>query len=117
MSFITSWRIKDRQAFYAPLLANSPSCFDIGANNGEYTAAFLSLGARQIVAVEPQADLVRFIEAAFPEDVQSGRVIARAAAVGAEHGKANLFTGPDAARSMSSPENSPGGMTGLAGAT
>jgi len=102
MQFISSWRIKDRQRFFAPLLPERAYCFDIGANYGEYTAAFLSLGARRVVAIEPQSCLVKFIEAAFFEEVRSGRVVTRSAAVGAEQGKAKLFIGPDPARRMSS---------------
>jgi len=102
MQFISNWRIKDRQRFFAPLLPERAYCFDIGANYGEYTAAFLSLGARRVVAIEPQGSLVTFIEAAFFEEVRSGRVVTRSAAVGAEQGKAKLFIGPDPARTMSS---------------
>ena len=101
MQFITGWRMKHRQMFYAPLLPDRPYCFDIGANHDEYTAAFLSLGAR-VVAVEPQASCIKFIDAAFSEEVTSGRVVTRSAAVGAGQGKAELFIGPDPARSMSS---------------
>ena len=101
MQFISSWRIKDRQRFFAPLLPDGAYCFDIGANYGEYTAAFLSLGARRVVAIEPQASLLECVEAAFCEEIKSGRVVTRSAAVGAEQGKAELFIGPDPARSMS----------------
>ena len=102
MQFLSSGRIKDRQRFFAPLLPDRAFCFDIGANYGEYTAAFLSLGARRVVAIEPQSSLIEFIEAAFFEEVKSGRLVTRSAAVGAEQGKAELFIGPDPARSMSS---------------
>jgi len=94
--------MKHRQMFYAQLLPDHPYCFDIGANYGEHTAAFLSLSARQVVAVEPQAYCVKFIDAAFSEEVKSGRVITRSTAVGAKKGRAALFVGPDPARSMSS---------------
>src|SRR5262245_33059086 len=64
--FSTSWRIKDRQHFFASLLPLNALCFDVGANHGEHTAAFLSLGARRVVAVEPQPEVAKFIVEAFP---------------------------------------------------
>jgi len=101
MAFITNWRIKDRQSFFAPLLPSNAFCLDIGANYGEYTAAFLSLGARRVVAVEPQPEVARFIEESFPNEVNSGRVIVCAQAVGSKNGVAPLFPAQDAGKSMS----------------
>lgn len=101
MAFLTSWRIKDRQRFFAPLLPLDAVCFDIGANHGEYTAAFLSLGAERVVAVEPQAELARFIEESFPNETRSGTVIVRAHAIGSKKGVATLFPARDAGKTMS----------------
>jgi FkbM family methyltransferase len=100
-AFITTWRIKDRQKFFAPLLPLDALCFDIGANHGEHTAAFLSAGARRVVAVEPQAELANFIVEAFPKEIKSGTVIVRAQAVGSERGVAKLFPAQDSGKSMS----------------
>lgn len=92
--------MKDRQRFFAPLLPNNAFVFDIGANYGEYTAAFFSLGARKIVAVEPQPDLAKFVASAFADEVRAGRLLVRAEAVGAQEGHATLFGAPDPHKSM-----------------
>lgn len=47
-----AWR-----ALYGTFVGKGDLCFDIGANVGERTEIFLSLGAR-VVAVEPQASLL-----------------------------------------------------------
>ena len=99
--FVTTWRIRDRQQFFAPLLPLRALCFDIGANHGEYTASFLSLGARRVVAVEPEPDLAQFIAEAFPNEILSGTLVVRIEAVGAEQGIAKLFPAQDLNKSMS----------------
>jgi FkbM family methyltransferase len=101
MVFLTSWRIKHRQQFFASLLSPDALCFDIGANHGEFTAAFLSLGARRVVAIEPQPDVAKFVIEAFPNEIGTGRLIVRAEAVGAEKGIAKLFPAADSGKSMS----------------
>jgi FkbM family methyltransferase len=101
MAFLTSWRIQHRQQFFAPLLPSDALCFDIGANHGEFTAAFLSLGARRVVAVEPQPEVAQFIAEAFPNEILNGSVVVRAQAVGPEKGVAKLFPAQDPANSMS----------------
>src|ERR1700743_3587377 len=92
--------MKDRQRFFAPLLPNNAFVFDIGANYGEYTAAFFSLGARKVVAVEPQPDLAAFIACAFADEMRAERLLVRAEAVGAQAGHAMLFSAPDPHKSM-----------------
>ena len=99
-TFTTTWRMKDRQRFFAPLLPDNAFVFDIGANYGEYTAAVFSLGARKVVAVEPQPDLAEFVASAFADEVRAGRLVVRAEAVGAEKGRATLFSAPDPHKSM-----------------
>jgi FkbM family methyltransferase len=101
MAFISSWRIKDRQTFFAPLLPPDAACFDIGANFGEYSAAFLSLGARCVLAVEPQPALAEFITNSFPDEIMEGKLVVRAHAVGASAGTAMLYPSSDAGMSMS----------------
>ena len=100
MTFFTSWRMKDRQIVFAPLIPNRAFVFDVGANYGEYTATFLGLGARCVVAIEPQGDLARFIATSFPDEVAQGRLILRTEAVGAREGVAKLYSGPDPHKSM-----------------
>jgi FkbM family methyltransferase len=101
MAFITSWRIKDRQRFFASLLPPHAFCFDIGANHGEYTATFLSLGARRVVAVEPLSEVAQFVGQTFSNEIQSGALVIRAQAVGSEKGVAKLFPAQDVGKSMS----------------
>jgi FkbM family methyltransferase len=74
------------RVFYGRLLAPGDLSFDIGANVGERTRTFLSLGAR-VVAVEPQASCLRLLHAAFGHDP---RVEIVATAVGAREGTAEL---------------------------
>jgi FkbM family methyltransferase len=92
--------MKDRQRFFATLLPKNAFVFDIGANYGEYTAAFFSLGARKVVAVEPQPDLAEFVASAFADEVQAGHLLVRAQAIGAQEGHATLFSAPDPHKSM-----------------
>jgi FkbM family methyltransferase len=99
-TFLTQRRILVRQALFAPLLPPKALVFDIGANHGEFTAAFLSLGAR-VVALEPQPDVARFVAEAFPGEIASGELVVRAQAAGAAPGTARLFPAGDAGRSMS----------------
>ena len=101
MAFITAWRMTHRQSFFAPLLPPSALCFDIGANHGEHTAAFLSLGARRVVAVEPQPEIAEFIINALPNEIRRGTLVVRAQAVGPQRGVAKLFPAQDPHKSMS----------------
>jgi FkbM family methyltransferase len=45
--------------FYRQFVKRGSTVFDIGANVGNYTETFLSLGAGKVIAVEPTPDLVR----------------------------------------------------------
>ncbi|MCX6272542.1 MAG: FkbM family methyltransferase [Bacteroidetes bacterium] len=53
-----------RASFYSLFLSEGDLCFDIGANLGNRTEVFLSLGAR-VVAVEPQPHCSRFLTFRF----------------------------------------------------
>ena len=72
--------------------------FDIGANRGEVSEAFLGLGAR-VIAVEPNPALAEQIERHYGRDVQ-----VEAAAVGARPGQAELTLGRDSGHSTLSQE-------------
>ena len=106
MVFHTSWQMKHRQVFFQPLVAPGALVFDIGANIGEFTAAFLSLGAGRVVAVEPQPELCRHIAASFPAALADGRLAIRSCAVSAAPGRMRLHVASDPGHSMStlSPE-------------
>jgi FkbM family methyltransferase len=101
MPFLTSWRIKDRQHFYGPLLQPKSLIFDVGANHGEFTAAFLACGAGRVVAIEPQPDVASVITEAFPLEIKSGRVVVRTNAIGPNQGVAKMYPAKDAGKSMS----------------
>jgi FkbM family methyltransferase len=53
-----------RVSFYSQFLGKGDLCFDVGANLGNRTEVFLRLGAR-VVAVEPQAECVKYLEKRF----------------------------------------------------
>jgi FkbM family methyltransferase len=47
------------QQFYRQFVGKGSTVFDVGANVGERTETFLSLGADKVIAVEPTPDLAR----------------------------------------------------------
>ena len=53
--------------FYSEFISAGSLCFDIGANVGNRTAAFLKLGAR-VVAVEPQKNCADFLKETFDDN-------------------------------------------------
>ncbi len=81
------FRARRLARLYAPFLQPGALAFDIGAHAGNRVRAFRSLGAR-VVAVEPQRDFVRLLEALWGRDPQ---VVIVAAAVGAAPGEARLL--------------------------
>ena len=72
---------------YAPFVASGGLAFDVGAHAGNRVRAFRRLGAR-VVAVEPQPDFVRLLEALYGRD-QSVTIVP--AAVGRAIGDATLL--------------------------
>lgn len=70
------------KAFYRPLVTPGDLCFDIGANEGQWTRVFLSLGAR-VVAVEPQPEVCSRFLNPLPADIEN-------VAVGATSGRVTL---------------------------
>lgn len=63
------WRKADAQrfAFYQSLINPTDLVFDVGANMGNRSKIFRSIGAR-VVAFEPQSHCARFLAAAFSGD-------------------------------------------------
>ena len=57
-----------RQSFYRKFIVDGDLCFDIGANIGNRTRIFLSLGAK-VVAVEPQKECAKFLELRFGKKI------------------------------------------------
>lgn len=61
------WRARQLRRFYAGWVPPGGLAFDIGAHAGNRVRAWRALGAR-VVAVEPQADFVRLLQAGFGRD-------------------------------------------------
>lgn len=57
-----------RVNFYSQFISNGDLCFDVGANYGNRTEAFLELGAK-VVAIEPQPKPLRFLKRRFKDRV------------------------------------------------
>jgi FkbM family methyltransferase len=73
------WRRRRRMvAHYREFVRPGSLCFDVGANVGGHTDVFLRLGARRVVAIEPQPRCVAALEQRFPE----GRVVVEPVGVG-----------------------------------
>jgi len=81
------FRARRLARLYAPFLAPGALAFDVGAHAGNRVRAFRRLGAR-VVAVEPQPDFVRLLQAFYGRDPA---VTIVAAAVGAAPGEARLL--------------------------
>jgi FkbM family methyltransferase len=93
------WQHRQAQKeLYRPFVATDALAFDIGANRGEVSEAFLALGAR-VVAVEPNPTLAEQITRH-----SGGRIQVEAVAVGAEPGRAELSLGRDTGHSTLSQE-------------
>ena len=77
---------EQRAAFYRPYVASGDLIFDVGANEGSYTEAFLALGAH-VVAVDPQEECVRILRHRFAANTD---VVIEAIALGATEGEVTL---------------------------
>jgi FkbM family methyltransferase len=84
------WRPAQLRRFYRPFVPAGGLAFDVGAHAGNRVAAFRALGAR-VVAVEPQPDFVRLLQARFGRDPQ---VLLLAQALGSQPGQAQLWASP-----------------------
>jgi FkbM family methyltransferase len=81
------FRARRLARLYAPFLRPGALAFDVGAHAGNRVRAFRRLGAR-VVAVEPQPDFSRLLEAMYGRDPEVAIV---AAAVGRAAGEATLL--------------------------
>jgi FkbM family methyltransferase len=81
------FRARRLARLYAPFVGAGTLAFDVGAHAGNRVRAFRRLGAR-VVAVEPQPDFVRLLEALYGRDPA---VTIVAAAVAAAPGEARLL--------------------------
>lgn len=62
-----AWEIKSRAEFYEKLIGRDVLVFDVGANIGNRSAAFLH-HSRRVVAIEPQPNCGSVLEAKFGTD-------------------------------------------------
>lgn len=62
-------RFAVKRAFYGQILSAGDLCFDVGANLGNRTGVFVSLGA-SVVAIEPQQELCEFLDAKFGKKIK-----------------------------------------------
>ena len=83
------WTKQDREMvdFYRRFINPGDLCFDIGANMGNRTRIFLTLGAR-VVAVEPQEQCMNFLIKHFGNDP---RVVLVQKALGERPGQAEMM--------------------------
>src|ERR1041385_513368 len=88
--FNRKWALmrKERRQFYAKFIRTDDLVFDVGANSGEYSHAFLQLGAR-VVAVEPNPSL----QSALYALGHKKQLTVRCEAVGDQEGDITLFIG------------------------
>jgi FkbM family methyltransferase len=87
LSYGIPFRARHLVRLYSPFVAPGGLAFDVGAHAGNRVRAFRSLGAR-VVAVEPQPDFVRLLEALYGGD-HSVTIVP--AAVGRAIGAATLL--------------------------
>jgi FkbM family methyltransferase len=81
--------MKRTTRFYSQFIPYGSICFDIGANIGNRTEAFLSLGAT-VVAVEPQEECIKALQERF---VGNNRLIVIPKGVDRQPGTKDLFMG------------------------
>jgi FkbM family methyltransferase len=84
------WRISAMRRHYAALIAPGDLVLDIGAHVGNQTRVLAGLGA-QVVAIEPQPQLARWLRWLFRGN---RRVVVVETALGARPGKASLYPSP-----------------------
>lgn len=89
---------KKRLLFYSSFIKKGSFCFDIGANLGNRSDVFLTLGCK-VLAVEPQPELVKYLKQKFKDSI---KIIPKA--IGATEGTANLYLSADSPLSSLSSE-------------
>ena len=60
-------RLQKMVGFYSGFIKKGDMCFDVGANLGDRTEAFLKLGAK-VVVVEPQEDCIKTLKDKFGDN-------------------------------------------------
>jgi FkbM family methyltransferase len=77
------------RSFYKQFIRRGDLVFDIGANVGGKTAAFLAVGAR-VIAVEPNPQCVSLLKKMFHAAIATGQLTIRPMAVASEEGEIRL---------------------------
>ncbi|HWY51301.1 MAG TPA: FkbM family methyltransferase [Chthoniobacterales bacterium] len=77
--------------FYQQFIEREDLVFDVGANRGHKTAAFLSLGAR-VVAIEPNPVCANYMRENYRGDLEDGRLRVEEIAIGSQAGELVLTT-------------------------
>jgi FkbM family methyltransferase len=94
------WRHRQAQkSLFQQFVKPGSVTFDIGANRGEVSETFLDLGARVVVAVEPNPALAEELVRRYGKAIRVEN-----AAVGATPGRAELILGRDTGHSTLSEE-------------
>jgi FkbM family methyltransferase len=93
-------RYRESLKFHSQFIQRGDLVFDVGANIGNRTEIYLSLGAR-VVAIEPQSRCVEFLESRFADKKD---IIIVPTAVGAAEAKETLFVSDSSTISSMSPE-------------
>ena len=82
------------------LCPGDETAIDVGANHGDYSAILVGL-ARDVIAIEPNPDVARVLEARLRDEIRRQRLQVVPGALGAEAGTARLFV-PDAGSALAS---------------
>jgi FkbM family methyltransferase len=94
------------------LCAADETAIDVGANHGDYSAILVGL-ARDVIAIEPNPDVLRVLEARLRDDIRRQRLQVVPGALGSEAGTARLFV-PDAGSALASLDARPIATAGKA---
>lgn len=84
-----TWSKEDskKKLFYSQFLKQNSLCFDVGANRGNRTKVFLSLGSK-VIGIEPQPHCVKFLQKNFGNNKN---FIIEATALGETEGVGKIF--------------------------
>ena len=84
-------QLSKEKRFYRGFINPGDLVFDIGANVGQKTGAFLSLGAK-VIAVEPNPPCAERIREKFRSHIKNGTLIVECLAIGKASGEIKLQT-------------------------
>lgn len=94
---VTTWNHRANPHYYLQagiVLGSEDVVVDCGACEGFFARQALDLGVRRVICVEPNAEMADCLAATFAPEIQSGRLIVVAAALGSISGEANFSVAP-----------------------